>query len=57
MVIVILKGTLPFVKLTNYNTEEEFFREIRYIYLIDSNRKESMEVFASYIETEDFHSY
>lgn len=47
------EGTLPFVKLTNYNNEE-FFRENRYIYLIDSNRKRKYEVFASYIETEDF---
>lgn len=47
------EGTLPFVKLINYNNED-FFRENRYIYLIDSNRKRKYEVFASYIETEDF---
>ncbi len=47
------EGTLPFVKLTNYNNEE-FFRENRYIYLIESNRKRKYEVFSTYIETEDF---
>ena len=47
------EGTLPFVKLTNYNNEE-FFNNNKYIYLIDSKRIRKYEVFASYIETEDF---
>ena len=45
--------TLPFVKLKYYN-DEKFFGEHKYIYLIDSNKKRKYEVFASYIETEDF---
>ena len=47
------EGTLPFVKLTNYNNED-FFKENKYIYLIDSLSKRKYEVFASYIESEDF---
>lgn len=47
------EGTLPFVKLKNYN-DEGFFNNNKYIYLIDSNRVRKYEVFASYIETEDF---
>ena len=47
------EGTLPFVQLTNYNNEE-FFRENRYIFLTDSSKRRKYEVFASYIETEDF---
>ena len=47
------EGTLPFVKLTNYNNEE-FFNNNKYIYLTDSNKKRKYEVFSSYIETDDF---
>ena len=47
------EGTLPFVKLTNYNNEE-FFNNNKYIYLTDSNKKRKYEVFSSYIETNDF---
>lgn len=47
------EGTLPFVKLNNYN-DENFFKENKYIYLTDSNSKRKYEVFSSYIETEDF---
>lgn len=47
------EGTLPFVKLNNYNNEE-FFNNNKYIYLTDSNKKRKFEVFSSYIETEDF---
>ena len=45
--------TLPFVKLKYYN-DEEFFKKHKYIYLTDSNSVRKYEVFASYIETEDF---
>lgn len=45
--------TLPFVKLKYYN-DEEFFKNNKYIYLTDSSRIRKYEVFASYIETEDF---
>lgn len=47
------EGTLPFVKLNNYNNEE-FFKNNKYIYLTDSNSKREYEVFSSYIETDDF---
>jgi len=47
------EGTLPFVKLTNYN-DKEFFNENKYIYLVDKNAKRKYEVFSSYIETSDF---
>lgn len=47
------EGTLPFVKLTNYN-QEEFFQEHKIIYLISKNRKRKYEVFSSYIEQRDF---
>lgn len=47
------EGTLPFVKLNNYNNEE-FFKNNKYIYLTDSNSKRKYEVFSSYIETDDF---
>ncbi len=47
------EGTLPFVKLTSYNNED-FYKEHKYIYLIDSKKERKYEVFASYIETEDF---
>ena len=47
------EGTLPFVKLNNYNNEE-FFNNNKYIYLTDSNSKRKYEVFSSYIETDDF---
>ena len=47
------EGTLPFVRLTNYNNED-FYKEHKYIYLIDSKKERKYEVFASYIETEDF---
>lgn len=46
-------GTLPFVKLTNYNNQD-FYTEHKYIYLIDSKKERKYEVFASYIETDDF---
>ena len=45
--------TLPFVVLKYYN-DEKFFNNHKYIYLIDSNKARKYEVFASYIETEDF---
>ena len=47
------EGTLPFVKLNNYN-KQDFYNENKYIYLIDSNNKRKYEVFSSYIETSDF---
>ena len=47
------EGTLPFVKLNNYNNED-FYKDNKYIYLIDSTGKRKYEVFASYIETKDF---
>ena len=47
------EGTLPFVKLNNYNNEE-FFKNNKYIYLTDSKSKRKYEVFSSYIETDDF---
>lgn len=47
------EGTLPFVKLTNYN-DEIFFKNHKYIYLTDLNKKRKYEVFSSYIETKDF---
>ena len=47
------EGTLPFVKLTNYN-QEEFFQEHKNIFLISKNRKRKYEVFSSYIEQRDF---
>ena len=47
------EGTLPFVKLTNYN-EKDFFEANKYIYLIDSKEKRKYEVFSSYVETSDF---
>lgn len=47
------EGTLPFVKLTNYN-QEKFFQEHKEIYLISENSKRKYEVFSSYIEQRDF---
>ena len=47
------EGTLPFVKLTNYN-QETFFQEHKNIYLISENKKRKYEVFSSYIEQRDF---
>ena len=47
------EGTLPFVKLSNYNNQD-FFENNRIIYLIDSKEKRTYEVFSSYIETADF---
>ena len=47
------EGTLPFVKLTNYN-HKTFLEEHPYIYLITKTGKHSYEVFSSYIETNDF---
>ena len=47
------EGTLPFVKLTNYN-DKKFFNDNKYIYLVDKNAKRKYEVFSSYIETSDF---
>ena len=47
------EGTLPFVKLNNYNNED-FYKDNKYIYLIDSTSKRKYEVFASYIEASDF---
>ena len=47
------EGTLPFVKLNNYN-DKEFFNSHKYIYLVISTEKRKYEVFSSYIETEDF---
>ena len=50
---IIGEGTLPFVKLNNYNNED-FYKDNKYIYLIDSTSKRKYEVFASYIEASDF---
>lgn len=47
------EGTLPFVKLTNYNNQD-FYKDNKYIYLTDSVNKRKYEVFASYIESSDF---
>lgn len=47
------EGTLPFVKLNNYNNED-FYKDNKYIYLTDSTSKRKYEVFASYVETSDF---
>ena len=47
------EGTLPFVKLTNYNNQD-FYNDNKYIYLVDSTSKRKFEVFSSYIEISDF---
>lgn len=47
------EGTLPFVKLSNYNNES-FYQNHKIIFLTDHKSKRKYEVFASYIETSDF---